>query len=310
MTGTAVLCSGQGAQSAGMFDLLADAPEAAAVFAAATAVLGGRDPRDLVRQVSEDDLHANRIGQVLCCTQALAAWAVLGGSVLRPLLVAGYSVGELAAWGVAGIWDAGTILGLAAERASLMDAATSEQSSLLALRGLPRGDVEPLCRAHGCYVAIVNASDQMLVGGSRTALSSLAREARARGVSVTAVAVAVASHTPLLREASEKFHAVLNKVELPAAVPSGVRLLSSIDASAVLDLRVGRDKLARQIQQTVDWAACIDACRSGNVGKVVELGPGNALARMMREAMPGRDIHGLSEFRSAAGVEHWVTTDT
>jgi len=31
----AIVCSGQGSQAAGMFDLLADAPEAAAVFEAA-----------------------------------------------------------------------------------------------------------------------------------------------------------------------------------------------------------------------------------------------------------------------------------
>jgi [acyl-carrier-protein] S-malonyltransferase len=33
----------------------------------------------------------------------MAAWAVVGGKVHRPLVVAGYSVGELAAWGVAGL---------------------------------------------------------------------------------------------------------------------------------------------------------------------------------------------------------------
>jgi [acyl-carrier-protein] S-malonyltransferase len=111
MTGTAILCSGQGAQAAGMFDLLADAPEAAAVFEAAKAVLDGRDPRDLVRQAGEDELHADKAGQVLCCTQAMAAWAVLGDLVPHPLVVAGYSVGELAAWGVARVLDAKTVLG-------------------------------------------------------------------------------------------------------------------------------------------------------------------------------------------------------
>ena len=47
MSGTAVLCSGQGYQGAGMFDLLADAPEATPVFEAAKFVLDGKDPRQL-----------------------------------------------------------------------------------------------------------------------------------------------------------------------------------------------------------------------------------------------------------------------
>ncbi len=306
MTGAAILCSGQGAQAAGMFDLLADAPDAAAVFEAAKAVLGGRDPRDLVRHTGDDELHADKAGQILCCTQAMAAWAILGGVVPRPLVAAGYSVGELAAWGVAGALDAKTVLGLAAERASLMDAATEEPFGLLAVRGLSRRTLEPLCRAHECHVAIVNASDQMLAGGTQASLDALARDAKAHGASVTAIPVAVASHTPLLRRASERFRTALGKAKPPGALPSGVRLLSGIDGDAVFDLRDGLDKLARQIQHTVDWAACMDACRSSGVTRVIELGPGNALAHMMQAAATDSEIHSLSEFHSLEGVKRWL----
>ena len=98
MSATAVLCSGQGFQNASMFDLMADAPEAAPVFEAAKLLLNGKDPRQLAREASSEALHADKVGQILCCTQALAAWVVVGRKVPRPLIVAGYSVGELAAW--------------------------------------------------------------------------------------------------------------------------------------------------------------------------------------------------------------------
>jgi [acyl-carrier-protein] S-malonyltransferase len=39
---------------------------------------------------------------------------------------------------------------------------------------------------------------------------------------------------------------------------------------------------------------------------VVELGPGRALARLMREVMPEGDVHSLSEFHSLTGFEHWL----
>lgn len=308
MTGTAILCSGQGAQTAGMFDLLADAPDAAAVFAAGRAVLGGHDPRDLVREASEDDLHANKAGQVLCCTQAMAAWAVLGDAVPRPLLVAGYSVGELAAWGIAGMLDAKTVLHLAAERASLMDAETKEPAGLLAVRGLSRSRLDALCRAHGCHIAIVNAPDQMLAGENRASLGALARQVEAHGATAKMLPVAVASHTPLLCQASKQFRTVLGKVKLPDVLPSGVRLLSGIDGDPVFDVNDGLDKLARQVQQTVDWASCMDACRSGAVTKLFELGPGNALTRMMQAVAPENDSHSLSEFHSLEGVKQWLRT--
>lgn len=307
MSGIALLCSGQGYQGADMFDLLADAPEADAVFKRGRLILGGQDPRELVRRVTNDTLHTNKVGQILCCMQAIAAWAVLRAKVRRPLVVAGYSVGELAAWGVAGLLSDEVVLDLAVQRAAAMDEATTHPSGLAAIRGLKRATLDPICRTHGAYVAIVNGEDQMLVGGTTTALDAVIRDARAAGARRTTILpVAVPSHTPLLAGASDRFRQTLSVTHLPAEVPTGVRLLSGIDGAAVFDVRAGADKLARQIQQTVNWAACMQSCRAAGVTKVVEFGPGDALARLMHEFMPDADVHGLSEFRSLAAFEHWV----
>ena len=309
MSGTAIFCSGQGSQSPGMFDLLADAPQAAAVFAAAASVLGGRDPRVMVHEASEDELHGNKVGQILCCTQAMAAWAVLDGSVSRPLVVAGYSVGELAAWGVAGLLDAHRVLDLAAKRADLMDEATKEPSGLAAIRGLSRGRLEPICNKHSAFIAIINGNDQFLVGGTQKALATVMAEATTHGAgSATMLPVAVSSHTPLLSRASNQFRHVLHDTNISDEMPSSVRLLSSIDGDPVFSLEAGLDKLARQIQRTVDWAACMEACEAATVTKVFELGPGSALTRMMQAAMPGSAVHSLSEFQSLDGAKHWLET--
>jgi [acyl-carrier-protein] S-malonyltransferase len=307
MSGIAILCSGQGYQGADMFDLLADAPEAGPVFKAVKFVLDGTDPRQLVRKASNEALHADKVGQILCCTQAMAARAVLSTKVPRPLVVAGYSVGELAAWGVAGLLDYQGVLDLVVQRAAAMDAATTQPSGLAAIRGLKRAVLEPICTTHGAYVAIVNGEDQMLVGGTRRTLGAVIHDAQTAGAEHTTILpVAVASHTPLLAGASDRFRQALTKAHLPAEVPADVRLLSGIDGAAVFDVRAGADKLARQIQQTVDWAACMQSCRAAGVTKVIELGPGNALARLMHEFMPDGDVHSLSEFHSLPGFVHWV----
>jgi [acyl-carrier-protein] S-malonyltransferase len=311
VSGVAILCSGQGYQGAGMFDLLADAPEADPVFKAAKLVLDGRDPRDLVHQASNEALHADRAGQILCCTQAMAAWAVVGGKVHRPLVVAGYSVGELAAWGVAGLLNYEEVLDLAVRRATAMDAATTEQSGLVAIHGLKRNALDAICRAHGAYIAIINGAEQMLVGGTSESLAAVIRDARVHGARrTTTLPVTVPSHTPLLADASHGFRKALAEADLPAEMPSGVRLLSGIDGDAVFDVGAGADKLARQIQQTVDWAACMQSCRAADVTKVVELGPGGALAHMMHEFMPDCDVHSLSEFHSLSGFERWMVSSS
>jgi [acyl-carrier-protein] S-malonyltransferase len=307
MSRMAVLCSGQGYQGAGMFDLLADATEAEPVFEAAKFALDGKDPRQLVREASNDDLHTDKVGQILCCTQAMAAWAALSAKVPRPLLIAGYSVGELAAWGVAGLLDYEEVLHLTIQRAAAMDKSTTQPSGLVAIRGLARDRLDPICEVHGAYVAIVNAKDRMLVGGARKALEAIAQDALAAGAEhTTMLPVAVPSHTPLLAEASEEFREALFNAQLPARVPSDVRLLSGIDGDTVFDVHMGAEKLARQIEQTVDWAACMESCRAAGVAKVFELGPGDALARMMQEVLPEGDVHSLSEFRSLSGFKHWM----
>jgi [acyl-carrier-protein] S-malonyltransferase len=311
VSGVAILCSGQGYQGAGMFDLLADAPEADPVFKAAKWVLDGRDPRDLVHQASNVALHADRAGQILCCTQAMAAWAVVGGKVHGPMVVAGYSVGELAAWGIAGLLNYQEVLELAVRRAAAMDAAASQQSGLVAIHGLKRNALDAICRAHGAYIAIINGADQMLVGGTNDSLAAVIRDAHVHGAQrTTTLPVAVPSHTPLLADASDQFRQALARAHLSAEMPPGVRLLSGIDGDAVFDVGAGADKLARQIQQTVDWAACMQSCRAADVTKVVELGPGSALAHMMHEFMPDCDVHSLSEFHSLSGFERWTVSSS
>ncbi|WP_244575460.1 hypothetical protein [Rhizobium sp. 11515TR] len=95
----ALLCSGQGHQSREMFRLLAAEPEVQPIFEAATAVLGIH-PTDFCRTAPEATLHANREGQILCVTRALAiARALFPAGAPSDTMVAGYSVGEMAAWG-------------------------------------------------------------------------------------------------------------------------------------------------------------------------------------------------------------------
>ena len=301
----AILCSGQGTQHRDMFALTADAREAAGVFAAASEALGF-DPRAFVREKDETAFHANAAGQILCVTQALAAFAALRPASRARLTIAGYSIGELAAWGCAGLFSAKTTIELARLRASLMDAASGAEDGLAFVRGLGRNAIDALCARHASAVAIINPGAVFVLGGRRSDLRELCEEALSQGAAKAgALKVNVASHTPRLAAASAGFRAALAAQRTGPRLP-GLRLISGIDALAVLNVEAGLDRLAAQISQTIDWAGCLDACIEAGVDAFLELGPGRALAAMAEEAYPGVRARSLDDFRSLDGGRGWV----
>ena len=296
-----------------MFDLVANCPEAEPVFAAAAEVLG-QDPRQFVREAAPADLFSDRSGQILCCTQALAVRVALGAAWPARAVIAGYSIGELAAWGCAGAVDGPNTLRLAQRRAAAMDAAAPKDSGLAVIVGLLRPTLEPILARHAAFFAIVNEDDNFTVGGARAALLAVCQEAGARGAKRAFVLpVAVPSHTPLLREATEQFRAVLNEAS-PRLPGAGYRLLSGIDGGTVGDIETGIDKLARQISNTIDWSACLESCRSAGAVAALELGPGATLSHMASALLPDGRARSVEEFRSLTGLRTWlqraVTFDT
>ena len=301
----AILCSGQGGQHPAMFDLVANCPEAEPIFAAAAGVLG-QDPRRFVREAAPADLFSDLSGQILCCTQALAAWAALG--TVRPAraVIAGYSIGELAAWGCAGALDGARILRLAQRRAAMMDAAAPSDGGLAAIVGLRRATLEPILARHSVSIAIVDDVDSFVVGGRRAGLEAACQEAAARGARHTiSLKVALPSHTPFLGEATEQFRAVLREAS-PRLPRAGYRLLSGIDGDTIHDIETGIDKLACQISTTIDWAACLESCRSAGAAAALELGPGTALSRMASALFPDGRARAVEEFRTLTGLRTWL----
>ncbi|OPY98768.1 malonate decarboxylase subunit epsilon [Bradyrhizobium sacchari] len=303
----AILCSGQGRQHRNMFALTGDAPEAARLFVHAATLLGGRDPRDFVRSEADEALHRNRAGQILCTLQPLAAASALADALSRDVIIAGYSVGEVAAWGVGGLFDATATLDLVARRAEAMDAATHAGDGLIFVRGLAREELERLCVRHGAAIAIVNPGEAFVIGGGREALRGIAGDARAmHAARVVALPVEVASHTGRLAEASSAFREVLRATQVIFPPRAGVRILSGIDAAPVVSAGSGLDKLAAQISHTVQWADCLQACVEAGATGFLELGPGHALSGMAAEIAPTLPARSLDDFRSLQGIRAWI----
>lgn len=120
------------------------------------------------------------------------------------------------------------------------------------------------------------------------------------------VGVEVASHTPLMLDATAAFREPLARVPVQPAPSPGTRLFSGIDGAMVLNGPADLDTLALQLSQPVQWAACLDACVEAGADAFLELGPGRALAEMAASAHPGLPARSVDEFKSVAGLGAWL----
>jgi [acyl-carrier-protein] S-malonyltransferase len=281
-----------------MFGVLKDDPRASRVweiFAQQT----GCDPFAL----SSGQMQVNLVAQPLVCAFQLAVWAAIGDKLPAVRALAGYSVGELAAYACAGALEAKDVLALARRRAGLMDEACRGGGAMLALRGLDRATVGALCARHGVEIAIVNDDDRIVVGGAPEAIEACGVEARARGAKATPLAIHIPSHTSLMRPAVEPFRLALEKAvwKRPSAP-----VLAGISGAPVFAPAQARGVLAAQLAETIDFAACLDGLRERGCTVLLELGPGSGLARMARDRMPEIPARSVAEFNGLEGAVNWV----
>lgn len=301
----ALLCSGQGAQHPGMFDL-------ARTDAAASSLLDiWLAPLALTKHTN---LFANRIAQPVLVAATCAIWVALRRHLPPAMAVAGYSVGEVAALAVAGVLDPADAVALANTRAGLMDACVEpgQPQGLLAVSGPTLQAVKSHLAdlsADGIRIAIVNGLDQCILGGLRNdsaagpGLETLASRLERLGAQVTLLPVAIASHTPWMQPAVAPLEAHVH--ELPRRGPQ-MRLLAGIDGQASTTGDAALTALLRQTVAPIRWDACMDALAEAGVTAALELGPGSALSRMLTARHSGIACRSVAEFRSVEGIRAWV----
>jgi [acyl-carrier-protein] S-malonyltransferase len=221
-------------------------------------------------------------------------------------VIAGYSIGELVAWGCAGAFDAKATMRLAMRRAEVMDQAAPKNCGLAGIVGLRRPVLEPILARHATSIAIINDVDSFVVGGHVEALAATCHDAAAQGaIRAVMLRVSVPSHTSLLAQAVLAFRAALREAAPRAPAPR-YRLLSGIDGDSVFDLEAGCDKLARQIATPINWAACLTACRAAGAETALELGPGAALSHMAARVFPEGRARAAQDFRTRPGLQAWL----
>lgn len=301
----AILFSGQGGQRPEHWQQVAGAPAGPLREAAESALpglaAGGPPP-------GPEALARNGLAQPLIFAQQMLLWRQLQPRLPRPVCAAGYSLGELAACCAAGAFDAESGLMLAAERAQLMDDAAAGEHGMLAVLGLDEALVSERAAACGLAVAIRNAPRHLVVAGPRSGIdAATAAFAEAGASRLVPLAVRTPSHTARLAPAAESFAARLGArfgglPDSRLAFP----VFSAIDATPARRRGEALAALARQICTPLDWAACQQAVLEMQPDAVLEIGPGNALAKLFAERAPAVPVRASDDFRSLDGIVGWV----
>jgi [acyl-carrier-protein] S-malonyltransferase len=216
-------------------------------------------------------------------------------------IVAGHSVGEIAAYAIAGVLAADDAVNLAATRGSEMAKACAiEPTGMAAVLGGDEAEVLARLDALDLVPANRNAAGQIVAAGAVSALEKLAEDPPAKA-RVRVLATAGAFHTHFMASALGGYSAAAEAVD---AVEPTATLLSNADGQPVTSAADAMTKLVAQLTQPVRWDLCTKTIGDANVTAIIEFPPAGTLVGIAKRELRGvptyavktpADLDGLAE---------------
>jgi [acyl-carrier-protein] S-malonyltransferase len=300
----ALLAPGQGSQTEGMLSPWLELPGAADRLAS-WSTAGGLDLARFGTTASTEEITDTAIAQPLIVAATLLAHQeLIRRGVLADagdVIVAGHSVGEIAAYAIAGMISADDAVALAATRgAEMAKACANEPTGMSAVLGGDETEVLARLEQLDLVPANRNAAGQIVAAGRLSALDKLAEEPPAKA-RVRALGVAGAFHTEFMASALDGYATAVQNVA--TAEPTAV-LLSNRDGQPVSSAGDAIEKLVAQLTRPVRWDLCSETLRQRNVKAIVEFPPAGALSGIAKRELRGvptravktpADLDGLTE---------------
>jgi [acyl-carrier-protein] S-malonyltransferase len=272
---------GQGSQRVGMLDAMPALPAFDAALTEAES-LSGLPLRQLALDGPAEALADTRAAQPLLYMADLV-WARRAANAgAQPSVVAGHSLGELAALAFAGVYSIEHGLRLVTERARIMaEVAASVPGTMAAVLGLDRDAVADAVSAiPGVWLANDNSSAQSVISGTHQGIEAATRALSEIGARrVVLLDVAGPFHSPLMQSAQDAFSAVLDQLQFADA---SVPVLQNTEPTPERDGTRIKQRLRTQITQPVRWRETMAFLMSDGIDTIIETGPGAVLAGLAK----------------------------
>ena len=255
--------------------------------------ISGLDLAKLGTTATADEITDTAVTQPLVVAATLLANAELvkrGVLAHTNTVVAGHSVGEIAAYAIAGVISADDAVKLAAVRgAEMAKACAAEPTGMAAVLGGDEAEVLARLEALDLIPANRNAAGQIVAAGAVAALEKLAEDPPAKA-RVRQLATAGAFHTHYMASALDGYAAAAAGVG--TAEPT-TTLLSNADGQPVSSAADAMAKLVAQLTRPVRWDLCNAYLAQAGLSAIVEFPPAGALTGIAKRELRGVATHAV-----------------
>ncbi|BBY76578.1 putative malonyl CoA-ACP transacylase FabD [Mycolicibacterium parafortuitum] len=288
----AFLAPGQGSQTPGMLAEWLELPGAAERIASWSEI-SGLDLSRLGTTATAEEITDTAVTQPLVVAATLLAYEELAKRADFAgvqIVAAGHSVGEIAAYAIAGVISADEAVSLAATRGKEMAKACAlEPTGMSALLGGDEAEVLARLEALDLIPANRNAAGQIVAAGALAALEKLAEDPPARA-RVRPLATAGAFHTRYMEPALAEYTRVADRI---TPQEPNVTLLSNADGRPVAGGADALSKLVAQMTRPVRWDLCTASMKELAVAAIVEFPPAGTLTGIAKRELRGTPTHAV-----------------
>lgn len=280
-TTAAWLFPGLGCRYVGMgYDLIGRYPAADRLIA----IANSRLPYDIVEVCLEGSgrkhVPARQEAQVIYVLDC-AYSAVLREMGFKPSVIAGHSLGNMAAGYAAGAYDFLTGLDLVTHVEDLMEGLVDGHGqSMGVVIGLNERAIHELIESiPETFLANWNSPLQYVVGGSTTGVDQLLTRALGQGAKqAKRFPSERAMHTPYMNEVAAQFRKYLATIRWQEPT---VPFMNGHDSQVLRSAAQISQFLGAFLSQPVQWQATVQAIRNSWGSLFVEVGPGSLLTSML-----------------------------